>query len=113
MAVEQQRAAAAAAAEARDELRAPVERELVGHHRVGAERGCVRLVQDDVGAVRAQQAGQVLLQRALLAGRRPGGMGDGVEGDELARERDERVTAGGHGVDDATLLGRELHEAIP
>ena len=68
VAVEQQRAAAAAAAEARDELRAPVERELVGHHRVRAQRGRVGLVQDDVGAVRAQQA-----RPGAPAARAPGG----------------------------------------
>ena len=70
-------------------------------------------MQDDAAPCELSRLGQVRLQRALLAGRRPGGMGDGVEGDELARERDEGVTAGGHCVDDATLLGRELHEAIP
>ena len=67
----------------------------------------------DVGAVRAQQRGEMLLQRALLARRGAGRVRDGVERDELARERHQGVTAGGHGVDDAALLGRELHDAVP
>ena len=111
--VEQQRASASAAAEARDELWAAVERELLGHHRVRPQRRRVRLVQLDLGAVAAQQRGEVVLERALLARRRAGCVGHGVEGDELARERDERVAPAGHGVDHATLFGRELHDAIP
>ena len=111
VAVEQQRAPAAAAAEARDELRAAVEREPVGHHRVRPQRGGVGLVQLDLGAVRAQQRGDVLLQRALLARGRARGVRHGVEGHELARQRDERVAARRDGVDDALLVGRELHEA--
>ena len=71
VAVEQQRPPAAAAAEARDELRAALERELVGHHRVRPQRGRVGLVQLDLGAVGAQQGGEVLLQRALLRAAAP------------------------------------------
>ena len=111
--VEQQRATTATAGEARDELRAPVEGELLGHHRMRAQRGRIGLVQVDLGAVRAQQRGEVLLQRALLARRGAGRVRDGVERDELARERHEVVAAGGHRVGDAALLGRELHDAVP
>ena len=113
VAVEQQRAPAAAAAEARDELRPALERELVGHHRVGSQRRRIRLVQNDLGAVGAQQRREVLLQRALLARWSAGRVRHGVEGHQLARQRHERVAARDHGSDDALLLGRELHDAIP
>ena len=68
--VEQQRATAAAAAEARDELRAAVERERVGHHRVGPQRGRIGLVQLDLGAVARAGA-----RRGAPAARAPGAAG--------------------------------------
>ena len=84
----------------------------VGHHRVRPQRGRVGLVQLDVGAVRAQQGGDVLLQRALLARRGARGVRDRVEGDELARQRHERVAARRDGVDDALFVRREGHSAV-
>ena len=77
------------------------------------QRAGVGLVELDLGAVGTQQRRQMFLQRALLAPRGAGRVRDRVEADELARERDERVTAGGERIGDAAFLGRELHEAIP
>ena len=70
-------------------------------------------MQRDLGTVGAQQRGHVLLQRALLPRRRARCVRHGVERHELARQRDERLTARRHGVDDALLVGRERHRAIP
>ena len=70
-------------------------------------------MQHDVGAVASQKRGQVLLQSALLSRRSSGCVRDRVERHELARQGDERLPARSQGVDDAPLLGRELHDAIP
>ena len=81
VAVEQQRAAAAAAAEARDELRAAVERRA---RRAPSGAGAARRHRARAASTsapwRAQQRGEVLLQRALLARRGAGRVRDGVEG---------------------------------
>ena len=79
----------------------------------GRSEARVRLVQLDLGAVGSQQRRQVLLQRALLSRRGARRVRDRVERHELARQRDEGLAARGHGVDDALLLGRDLHDAIP
>ena len=114
VAVEQEGATAAGSAEARDELRAALEREVVGHHRVRPQRGRrpARAGRPRHRRLRSS-AGQVLLQRALLPRRRARRVRHGVERHELARQGDERLAARRHGVDDALLLGRERHRAIP
>ena len=113
VAVQQQRPPAAAPAEAPDELRAALERELGRHHGVRSQRLGVGLVKLHLGAVGFEQSRQVLLQRAFLAGRIAGRVRHGVERHELAGERDEGLAACRNGIDDALLQGRELHEAIP
>jgi hypothetical protein len=79
---------------------------------VGTQRRGIRLVQDDLGTVASEQLSEVLLQRALLPRRRARRVRHGVERHELARQRDERLAARRHGVDDALFLGRERHGAI-
>ncbi len=70
--------------------------------------GRIRLVQLTLGAVGAQQRGDVLLLRPLLARRRARRVRHRVEGDELARQRHQPITAGGNGFDHALLVGLEL-----
>ena len=105
MAVEEERAATARAAQPRGELRPPHEVEPVRHHAVAAA-GRLRLPHLDVGAERGEAPAQVLLQLRLL----PRGVADvarrGVEPDQVARERHELLLALAHGSHHAFLERR-------
>ena len=98
VAVEEERAAAARAAQARGELRPPGEVETVRHDAV-AGAGRLRLPHVDVGAERGEAAAQVLLQLRLLPRRVADVARRRVERDEVARQRHELLLTladGGH-----------------
>ena len=111
VAVEQQRPPAAAAAEARDELRAALERELA---RAPSGAVAARSASGSCSSTSApwdsSSAARCSCSARSCRGAAPGRVRHGVERHELARERDEGLAARRHGVDDALLLGRELHD---
>ena len=93
MPVEEQDAAAAAAREARDELRAPRKGEARRHHRVSGEQPRIGLGNVDRGAGASQPLGEEGLQRRLLARGRARDVGRRVEADQRLEQRHEVVLA--------------------
>ena len=106
VAVEQQRAAAARAAQARSELRAPVEADPARRaERMARHVLRRRLPHFDLGARGPQAGGKVLLERGLVAGGRGGVRpAGGVEPDQVAQQRHELAGAGGDRVDEPPLV---------
>src|SRR5581483_6120585 len=98
--VEGQRPAAAAPAEAREELRPAAEGEARRDHRMAGERRRIRLPHLDLGADGAKPGREKRLQRRLVAadaGRR-------VEADQRLQERDDLVASRLDEVHDALLV---------
>ena len=106
VAVEQQRATAAAAAEARDELRAArrTSAPRAPSGAAAARRRRARAASTSAPWARSSAARCSCSARSC-ARRRPRRVRDRVERHELARECHERLAARGDGVDDALLLG--------
>jgi hypothetical protein len=106
--VEQQRTAAARPSQAGRELRAALEADAGDRQRMAGDVLGRRLPQVDLGAVGAQPVGEPLLEGRLVARRLVVGRATrGVEGDQLAGERDQVVAAGLDTVDELAFLGLE------
>ena len=114
VAVQEQRPAAAGAAEARRELRTALEADPArGGDRVAGHVGGVRLPDVDVRAGAGEPVGEVGLEGRLVAGRLARGVAARrVEPDQLAQERDQVVLAGGDRVDQPLLLGSHGPQAM-
>ena len=114
MAVEQQRPAAAAAAEAPDRAAGgPANSSSSGTIGCGRSDAASGSISSTSAPWRRNSAGEVLLQRALLASGRARRVRHRVEADELGGQRDERLAEVRDGIDDALFPGGELHDAIP
>ena len=114
VAVQEQRPAAAGAAEAGRELRAALEADPARRRdRVALHVGGLRLPDVDVRAGAGEPVGEVGLEGGLVTGRlaRVVAAG-GVEPDQLAQERDQVVLAGGDRVDQPLLLGSHRPQAM-
>ena len=106
--VEQQRAAAAGAAEAGHELRPTLEADALDRHGMAGDVLRRRLPDVDLRTGAAQPVGEVLLERGLLPRRHlDARAGLGVEADERAGEVDDVVPTGRDRVDEGALVGVE------